>query len=121
MDGVPGPSSAGGRDQDDGQLFASAAHCTTTRRKIERDRDRMKTRRRFAFPQAMLAVVLIGGLPAAMGQTGNANDRPLLLPTRDVDVTYEIPQGSRTLAQRLRWIASARKLRVDPPIPDLFV
>ena len=81
----------------------------------------MKTRGRFAFPQAMLAVVLIGGLPAAMGQTGNANDRPLLLPTRDVDVTYEIPQGSRTLAQRLRWIASARKLRVDPPIPDLFV
>ncbi|MBV9655000.1 MAG: hypothetical protein JOZ42_10600 [Acetobacteraceae bacterium] len=47
--------------------------------------------------------------------------QPRLLPTRDVDVTYEVVQNGHALPQRIRWSAAARLLRVDPPIPGMFV
>ncbi|MBV8522162.1 MAG: hypothetical protein JOY71_08555 [Acetobacteraceae bacterium] len=56
--------------------------------------------------------------------TAFAQERPLLLPTRDVDITYDLGSvpGSpgRVLRQRVRWLASDRKMRIDPPSPGLF-
>jgi hypothetical protein len=53
-------------------------------------------------------------------------DRPLTLPTRDVDVIYRLGQihpatEPRVIEQRLRWNASAGLMRVDPPTPGLYV
>jgi hypothetical protein len=53
-------------------------------------------------------------------------DRPLTLPTRDVDVTYRLGQINPATApaiieQRLRWDAASGMLRVDPPTPGLYV
>ncbi len=53
-------------------------------------------------------------------------DRPRLLPSRDVDVTYRAsgigaPPGDKGLEQRVRWQAASRIMRIDPPTPGLFV
>jgi hypothetical protein len=51
-----------------------------------------------------------------------AAERPVLRPTRDVDVTYTLDAGSgAALHERLRWAAAAQQLRVDPPTPGLYV
>jgi hypothetical protein len=55
-----------------------------------------------------------------------AANRPLTLPTRDVDVTYRLGQlhpatEPRVIEQRLRWNAGAGLMRVDPPTPGLYV
>ena len=47
-----------------------------------------------------------------------AEPRPVLQPTRDVDVTYKVPVPSApgtALLQRLRWSAARRTQRVDLP------
>jgi hypothetical protein len=69
----------------------------------------------------LASALLRGATYSAHAQTSTPPDRPLLLPTRDVDVTYEMSQDGRTLSQRMRWSAAPRKLRVDPPLPGLFV
>jgi hypothetical protein len=56
-------------------------------------------------------------VPRAHAETA----QPLLLPTRDVDVSYSIIQNGRTLPQRIRWMAGARLLRIDPPVQGMFV
>jgi len=50
-----------------------------------------------------------------------AQERPLLSPSRDVDVTYAIAGPDGPLPQRLRWGVAAGKMRVDPPSPGLFM
>jgi hypothetical protein len=55
-----------------------------------------------------------------------AEDRPPIVPTRDVDVTYRTTQpdrhgAPRVLEQRMRWAAASGKLRVDPPTPGIYV
>lgn len=55
-----------------------------------------------------------------------ADDRPLTVPTRDVDVTYAMTgldaQGkSVALTQRMRWDAEAGRLRVDPPAGGVYM
>jgi len=49
-------------------------------------------------------------------------DQPLLRPSRDVDVTYRsaAPNG-KAIEQRVRWLAAAQTMRIDPPAPDLHV
>ncbi len=54
--------------------------------------------------------------PAAAEQ-----DRPPVMPTRDVDVTYRAGQGDQAVDQRSRWSAAARKLRLDTPTPGVYV
>ena len=47
-----------------------------------------------------------------------ADQKPVLQPTRDVDVTYKVPVPSApdtALLQRLRWSAATRRQRVDLP------
>ena len=50
-------------------------------------------------------------------------DQPLLRPSRDVDVTYRaaVPPGGEAIEQRVRWLAAAQVMRIDPPSPGLHV
>ncbi len=55
-----------------------------------------------------------------------AEDRPLLVPTRDVDVVYRMPTPPGAAdrpgpTQRLRWRVAERRLRVDPPGEGVFM
>ena len=53
-----------------------------------------------------------------------AQERPAVMPTRDVDVIYAIapPQpGAPPMAQRMRWSVTSGRLRVDPPAQDLYM
>ncbi len=66
-----------------------------------------------------LALLTVSGAAAAQ-------ERPAIFPTRDVDITYRMvqadaPGGARLLEQRMRYAVAARKLRVDPPSPGLYV
>lgn len=66
------------------------------------------------------AVLLFGVLsatPAALAEHGDT-DRPLLRPSRDVEVTY---RAGQSLEQRTRWLAAAQAMRIDPPTPGLYV
>lgn len=47
--------------------------------------------------------------------------QPLLRPARDVDVTYQLAAPGKPLEQRLRWLASQQRLRIDPPSPGMHV
>ena len=54
-----------------------------------------------------------------------ADERSATIPTRDVDVTYEIfgSNGSATqmLSERMRWDVAAGRMRVDPPTSGVYM
>ncbi len=50
-----------------------------------------------------------------------AQDRPSLLPTRDVDVIYHATIGNRSIDQRWRFQAADQKLRLDMPQAGLYM
>ena len=52
-----------------------------------------------------------------------AAEQPLLRPNRDVDVTYRATAspGGEAIEQRVRWLAAAQTMRIDPPAPGLHV
>ena len=59
-------------------------------------------------PTAVLALLLVG--PAARAEP------PQLLPTRDVDVTYDVALRSQPrVRERVRWLAAEQLERVDGP------
>ena len=66
--------------------------------------------------QRLLSAVL---MLAATTAAAHAGERPVTMPTRDVDVTYAM-SGS-TLTQRIRWAAADGRLRVDPPRAGLYL
>lgn len=50
------------------------------------------------------------------------DERPVLRPLHDVDVTYALDAGHGvTVQERMRWDVAARMLRVDPPTNGLYV
>ena len=50
------------------------------------------------------------------------DDRPVLRPLHDVDVTYALDAGHGVIVQeRMRWDVAAGMLRVDPPTKGLYV
>jgi hypothetical protein len=59
---------------------------------------------------AVLALLLVG--PASQ-----AEEQPQLLPTRDVDITYDVTQPLQTkkIRERVRWLADGRLERIDGP------
>ena len=60
-------------------------------------------------PIAVLALVL-----AAPG--AGAEEKPQLLPTRDVDITYDVTRPPRSkIRERVRWLAGEHLERVDGP------
>jgi hypothetical protein len=64
------------------------------------------------WPVAAMAVLLL--VRPTMAQDHAAQDQPKLLPTRDVDITYDVtrPQQPRT-RERVRWLAGEHLERVD--------
>ena len=63
---------------------------------------------------------------AVLAAPALADAPPLTLPTRDVDVRYEIlrpnaPADQEPLTQRIRWTAADRELRLDTASPGLYV
>jgi hypothetical protein len=51
-------------------------------------------------------------------------DQPRLRPSRDVNITYistAAGRDGRRLEQRVRWLAAAQTMRIDPPTTGLFV
>jgi len=49
-----------------------------------------------------------------LGSPLHADERPQLVPSRDVDITYEVSQPKqRAIPQRVRWLASERLERID--------
>jgi len=65
--------------------------------------------RRSLVRTAAIAMLLVG--PAL-----EAEEKPQLLPTRDVDITYDVTRPQRPqIRQRIRWQASAHLERVDGP------
>jgi hypothetical protein len=67
-----------------------------------------------------LGRLALAGLALAPG-LARAADAPVLVPTRDVAVTYRMDAGGRTVEQRMRWSVAARRMRIDPPTPGIFV
>jgi hypothetical protein len=64
----------------------------------------------WTVPAAAAIVLLTAAAPA------RAEERPQLLPTRDVDITYKITQPQqRAITERVRWSAGAHLERVDGP------
>jgi len=60
------------------------------------------------------AAVVVVLLPA--GWPSRADETPQLLPTRDVDITYDVTRSQqRKIRQRVRWLAAEHLERVDGP------
>jgi hypothetical protein len=70
----------------------------------------------------LLGLAVWGALPGGQASAAiDSSDRPIILPTRDVDVTYQTTQRGQSMSQRVRWTARDRKLRIDPPGADMYV
>jgi hypothetical protein len=67
-----------------------------------------------------LGVAALAGIVLPLGLAWAA-DGPVLIPTRDVAVTYRMDAGGRVLEQRMRWSVAARRMRIDPPTPGIFL
>ena len=50
-----------------------------------------------------------------------AQDAPVTVPTRDVDVLYHAAAGGQAVDQRYRYRAVDQKVRVDTPTPGLYM
>jgi len=71
----------------------------------------MRLRSLWAVPAAAAIVLLAAAVPSL-----RAEEKPQLLPTRDVDITYKITQPrQRAITERVRWSAGAHLERVDGP------
>lgn len=69
---------------------------------------------------AALACLLAAPALAPAAAPAFAQDRPPVLPTRDVDVTYRSEQAGKVLEQRSRFSAVAQRMRVDAPTPGVY-
>ena len=68
------------------------------------------------LPRRLLLLAPLAWAPSALAQ-----DHPATLPLRDVDITYTIPTPAGAARQRLRYSATRRALRIDPPGGGLYV
>jgi len=61
-------------------------------------------------PLTVLAILLAG-------PTSQAEEQLQLLPTRDVDITYDVtrPEQSKKIRERVRWLAGEHLERIDGP------
>lgn len=67
--------------------------------------------------RGLVAAVWCGAIAIAPAY---AQERPPLLPTRDVDVTYRSEQSGQVLQQRSRFSAVLQRMRVDAPTPGVY-
>ncbi len=73
--------------------------------------------RRAALTAAVTALALAAG--------ARADERPLTMPTRDVDITYQMPAPGpngqvQELSERQRWNAEGGQMRLDTPNPGVY-
>ena len=64
------------------------------------------------------AALLAASATLLIHAAATAQEVPVVQPSRDVDVTYRVPDpgpGDASLLQRLRWSAASRRQRVDLP------
>jgi hypothetical protein len=70
----------------------------------------------------MRRVLRIGSAVLAAVVSLAAGEAPPLIPTRDVDVTYDLPGAAgAVLHERLRWDTAGHRLRVDPPGSGVYM
>jgi hypothetical protein len=71
-----------------------------------------------------MRVSIVGGamLSLLSSATASVAEQPRLLPSRDVAVVYRAPGPHGVeVEQRVRWLAAAQIMRIDPPNHDLHV
>lgn len=73
-----------------------------------------------AIVPVSLAVAAEAVAAEAGAAKAGAEERPALVPTRDVDVTYRSQPGDTPVEQRSRFSASEQRTRLDLPTPGLF-
>ena len=67
----------------------------------------------------MLAVAAV-----ALAAPARADDKPAMVPQRDVDVQYKIAgrtPDAQARQQRIRWSVAQASMRIDPPSPGLYM
>ena len=63
------------------------------------------------FPLLTVSALLLGGCAASAAESS-----PQLLPTRDVDITYDVSRPHRPkISERVRWLAREHLERIDGP------
>ena len=63
---------------------------------------------------------LLTAMAVAAPVVAAAQDRPAVLPTRDVDVTYRSERDGEVIEQRSRFDAASQRTRLDMPTPGLY-
>jgi hypothetical protein len=71
--------------------------------------------------RAGIAFLLTSQLIMAGSSGAGAEDHPPAVPTRDVDVLYDVPTQAGMARQRLRFSAATQSFRIDPPGRGLYV
>ncbi len=69
---------------------------------------------------AAAIVAPMAAMAPVVAPVAAAQDRPAVLPTRDVDVTYRSQPGDTPIEQRSRFSATMQRTRLDLPTPGLF-
>ena len=60
----------------------------------------------------------------AIAAPAHADDKPAMVPQRDVDVQYKIAgrtPDAQPRQQRIRWSVAQASMRIDPPSPGLYM
>ena len=71
--------------------------------------------------RTLLAAALLALPFAAQAQAqAQAQARPVLTPTRDVDITYRTERAGQVIEQRSRFDAVLQRTRLDMPTPGLY-
>ena len=68
----------------------------------------------------LTALVIVHLANAALPHLAVAQDRPVTVPQRDVDVTYRTERGGQVIEQRSRFDATLQRTRLDLPTPGLY-
>lgn len=63
---------------------------------------------------------LVAAAALAIPVAAAAQDRPAVLPTRDVDITYRSERDGQIIEQRSRFDAALQRTRLDMPTPGLY-
>ncbi len=67
---------------------------------------------------------LAAAAAVALAASARADDKPAMVPQRDVDVHYKIAGRSpdaQPRQQRIRWSVAQARMRIDPPSPGLYM